>query len=112
MAIYADELVNPYIEFTLVDNSIVNTDILDIMSEYINYTIPFAYYKSNGTLKIRVRADNFDSDYINFTISKNLEASDNVVVKTGNNNYIIRTMNTSSGGGGGTSGTSVVIVRW
>ena len=84
------DLTNPYLEFTKVDGTIENTDILSIENNFINYDVPFSYYATNGTLNMRIRSDEFDSDYIGFTIQKNLSSTDNIIVKVENEKYLIK----------------------
>ena len=85
-----NNLTNPYLEFTKVDGTIENTDILSIENNFINYDVPFSYYATNGTLNMRIRSDGFDSDYIGFTIQKNLSSTDNIIVKVENEKYLIK----------------------
>ena len=95
LSIYVNDLTNPYLEFTLVDGTIKNTDILSIIDSFISYEIPFEYYSTNGTINMRIRAEGYNSKYIGFTISKNLNEIDNIIVKTENNKYLIKAMATS-----------------
>lgn len=41
---------------------------------------------------MRIRADDYDSEYIGFTIPSNLTSTDNVMVKIENDNYLVRTI--------------------
>lgn len=91
--IYVGKLSNPYIEFSLISGAIENTSILEITDEQINYNIPSSYYLTIGTLKMRVRADDYESDYITFNIPSSLTNDDDICVKIENNNYIIRKIN-------------------
>lgn len=90
--IQVDNITNPYLEFTLVNGTTVNTDVLEVNNNIISYEVPFSYYSTNGTLNMRVRGDNYNSNYIGFTISKNLTSTDNVIVKIENGKYLVKTM--------------------
>lgn len=41
---------------------------------------------------MRIRGENYNSNYIGFTISKNLVSSDNAIVKIENGKYLVKTM--------------------
>lgn len=92
LSIYVNDLTNPYLEFTLVDGTIKNTDILSIIDSFISYEIPFEYYSTNGTINMRIRAEGYNSNYIGFTIPNNLSSTDNVIVKIDNEKYLVKTI--------------------
>jgi len=52
--------------------------------------MPYSLYSTNGTMNMRVRADNYDSDYIGFTIPEDLSSTTKIIVKVDNGKYLIR----------------------
>ena len=91
LQIEIEDVINPYLEITLIDGTIQYTEILTITNNLINYTLPVNLYDSTGTLKLRVLADDYTSEYINFNIQNDLTDTDDVIVKIDSNeNYIIR----------------------
>lgn len=137
LSITMGDLKNPYIEITR-QNGTVETE--PIISN--NYELPITYFYSNGILKVRIFADNYSSEYINFNISDTLNADDNICLKKENDDYIIKKLSyykysdlpiattESLGGiivgdnleidsdgvlsaiGSGSSGSSISIKRW
>lgn len=57
---------------------------------FILYQIPFSYYETKGTLKVRVRAEGFDSEYIDFSIPNDISSTDNIMVKIENDKYVVK----------------------
>lgn len=95
LKIIVSELVNPYLEITKQDSSIENTDVLEITNNHLAYDISFDTYNTAGTFSIRVLSDDYESDYIDFTISETLTESDDVIVKLKDNVFLIKKMSTS-----------------
>lgn len=70
---------------------VLTSDTLEISDNCIEYEIPFNIYSTLDTLKMKILANDYESEYIEFkTIALNV--SDNVVVKLENNIYIVKTM--------------------
>lgn len=93
LLIRVSNIVDPYLEFTKTNGDIYNTEILTIVNDEISYTIPLSYYLTSGTLKARVRGNNYDSDYIVFNIPDILTSSNDIMVKIENDEYIIKKIN-------------------
>lgn len=91
LEIVIDELVNPYLEITLQDDSIINTNVLETNNGLIEYEIPVEYVYSVGTLKIKILDENgYESDYIIFNILDSLTIIDELSVKIDDEeNYLI-----------------------
>ncbi len=103
LQIISSNLANPYIEITTQDESIEITEI--------GAALPFEIYKNIGTIKIRVIADDYTSDYISLKIPEELFESDNVIVKIEDGAYLIRKVKKSSGGGSVEPGSISVSVN-
>ena len=101
LIISVNSLVNPYLEFTLTNGTIVTTEILTIINNTITYDIPFEYYSTTGTLVMKILADEYESKSIEFIVSKDLNNTDNVIVKITNGQYYIKAI--TQGGSGGIS---------
>ena len=69
------------LEFTKPDGVIVTTEVLSVNNEQINYEIPFNLYVTEGTLKLRILATNYTSDYIIFNVSADYIETDDICVK-------------------------------
>lgn len=89
LSIISNNLENPFIEVTKQNGSIENTSILDINNSVIEYSIPISYLYASGNLKIKVKADEYSSDYITFNIPETLNSSDDIKVKIENNIYSV-----------------------
>lgn len=83
-------LDNPYLEITKPDGTIANTDILAYTNNELTYTMPIAYIYDSGNLLLRVRAENYDSEYITFNIPEILTSEDDIIVKIEDNNFLVR----------------------
>lgn len=70
-----------HLEFTKPDGVIVTTNNLNIVNEQVSYELPFNLYITKGTLKLRIVATDYTSDYINFSILDNYTETDNLCVK-------------------------------
>ena len=70
-----------YLEFTKPDGVIVTTGTINIVNEQIIYEMPFNLYCTLGTLKLRILATNYTSNYINFKILDNYSENDDLCVK-------------------------------
>lgn len=68
------------LEFTKPDGVIITTD-LSVNSKQINYEIPLNLYTTKGTLKLRILATNYTSDYIIFNVSADYIETDDICVK-------------------------------
>ena len=75
------EKTDVHLEFTKPDGVIVTTDNLTVVNEQVSYEIPFNLYVTKGTLKLRILATDYTSDYINFSILDNYTETDNIYVK-------------------------------
>lgn len=64
--------------------------------------LPFDIYKTQGELKIRLTSTTTATGYVVLCIPNDLQTTDNVIVKTNNNQYVIRKV-TDTGGGPDTS---------
>lgn len=84
-------LSNSYIEITKTDGSIVNVGLEE--------TIDFSIFQNAGTIKVRLIADDFTSEYININVNENLETTDNAIVKIKDEEYIVKKVKPGSGGG-------------
>ena len=86
------KVTTPYeqIEVTKQDGTVV------IIED--NY-LPYEIYKTQGQIKIRLLATDYTTDYILFNVQTDLEESDNVIVKSISNYYVIRKISSSGSGG-------------
>lgn len=103
------DLSSPYLEITKQDSTIESTSILEINNNQISYKLAFDTYKTPGTMKIRIIANGYSSDYISFTIPKILSEADDVIVKLEDSKYLIRKITTSSSS---SSTGSIILKRW
>lgn len=95
--IVVTDLTNPYLEITKQDGNVENTELLTINHKIIEYELPVDYVYANGTLKIRILADdNYSSDYITFNIPNTLKTTDDIMIKEVDSSFIIRGTVTSS----------------
>lgn len=69
------------LEFTKPDGALIITDNLSVIDKQVSYEIPFSLYVTEGTLKLRILATGYTSEYINFVISSNLTETDDICVK-------------------------------
>ena len=69
---------NVKLEFTKVDVSIITTGALTVNDNLVNYEMPFSMYETKGTIKLRVVANDYSSDYIIFNISEDLTEIDDI----------------------------------
>lgn len=67
----------------------VESDELTIENNMIQYTVPFAWYSSAGTLELRLESNEGNSDYFEFTVSADLEATDDVIVKLSSGEFVV-----------------------
>lgn len=88
--IYVSNLVNPFLEIIKQDATIETTSTLEIIDNQINYIIPYDTYKSKGTLLIAIKAENYESEYIEFTITNDLSSTDDVIVKLEDSIFVIK----------------------
>lgn len=86
--IVSNYLENPYIEITKQDNSIENIEVQN--GTNIEYQLPISYFYGSGTLKVRIIADDYSSDYINFNILNDLTDENNIFLKKENNEYNVK----------------------
>ena len=70
-----------YLEFTKPDGVIITTQYINVVNEQIAYEIPFALYCTEGTLKLRILATDYSSDYINFKVLGDYAETDDICVK-------------------------------
>ena len=76
-----------HLEFTKPDGVIVITDNLSVENKQVSYEIPFNLYTTTGTLKLRIIATDYISDYINFNILEDYAETDDICVKFDTTNY-------------------------
>ena len=70
-----------HLEFTKPDGTIIETTNLDITNDQLFYEIPFNLYVTKGTLKLRILATNYTSDYIIFNVLTDYTETDDICVK-------------------------------
>ena len=75
------------IEITKSSGGII-TENVTVDKNYINYSVPFAYYTSAGTMKIRLLSNQGNSEYIDFNISTDLSSTNSVQVKWDSSNIL------------------------
>lgn len=68
------------IEITKAAGGVV-TENAECKFNVIRYAVPFSYFSSAGTMKVRLLSNQGNSGYINFTIAKSLSESGNVKVQ-------------------------------
>ena len=73
-------------------------------SGFIEFTLPFNWYATSGTVQMRLEADEGNSEYITIVILTNLNESDDVIVKQSNDVF---TINKRAESGGDFSGDYV-----
>lgn len=89
-------ITNPSIEVTLNDGTTTSLNVTSYEKGQVNSEIPLNTYKNAGSIKIRVLADDYTSEYITFSTPYELLASDNIVVKINDSGeYIARKMTDS-----------------
>lgn len=69
------------LEFTKPNGAIVTIEYLSVNSEQMSYEMPFELYAAKGTLKLRVIATDYITDYINFNILGDYLETDDIWVK-------------------------------
>lgn len=83
-------LTNPYIEITNQSSTISNTDILPIKNHMVEYSLPISSVYTSGSILVRLRANNYNSNYITLNIPSTLKSSNNIIVKIDDDDYVIR----------------------
>lgn len=66
------------------------TNVLEINDGIINYNPPISYFYTNGTVKLKLKYDGGSSNYITFSIPKNLTSTDDIILKIDSGNYLVR----------------------
>lgn len=66
------------------------TNVLEINDGIINYNPPISYFYTNGTVKLKLKYDGGSSNYITFSIPKNLTSTDDIILKIDSENYLVR----------------------
>lgn len=66
------------------------TDVLEIVDGIIKYNPPISYFYTNGTVKLKLKYDGGSSNYVTFSIPKNLISTDDIILKKDNENYLVR----------------------
>ena len=91
-------ITNPYLEITKQDGTIEATSILKIDNSQISCKLPFDTYSATGTIKIRVIAEDYESEYISLNIPTTLKETDNIIVKlnSSEDTYLIRKITQST----------------
>lgn len=86
---------NLRIEVTKSSGEVVTSSVLIIANDVVSYVVPFSYYSTSGTMKIRLLSNEGNSNYYNFVITKNLTSSDDLYCKysDGNFNVYVREIN-------------------
>lgn len=69
------------------------TDVLEIVDGIIKYNPPISYFYTNGTVKLKLKYDGGSSNYVTFSIPKNLISTDDIILKKDNENYLVRKSN-------------------
>lgn len=62
----------------------------------INYYVPFNYWQGKGIMKIRLKSDEYTTEYIEFSIPNVLSNDDNIIVKENGESYIINAVSYKS----------------
>lgn len=65
----------------LPNGTSAESDELTIENGEIRFDIPYSWFSSAGTLRIRLESNEGNSDYISFTVSDNLAQTDDFLVK-------------------------------
>lgn len=66
------------------------TNVLEINDGIIKYNPPISYFYTNGTVKLKLKYDGGSSNYITFSIPKNLTSTDDIILKIDSGNYLVR----------------------
>lgn len=66
------------------------TNVLEINDGIINYNPPISYFYTNGTVKLKLKYDGGSSNYITFSVPKNLTSTDDIILKIDSGNYLVR----------------------
>ena len=66
------------------------TDVLEINDGIIKYNPPISYFYTNGTVKLKLKYDGGSSNYITFSVPKNLTSTDDIILKIDSGNYLVR----------------------
>ena len=91
------------LEFTKPNGVIITTAILNVANEQVKYELPFALYIVKGTLKLRILATDYTSDYINFKILDDYTETDDIFVKYNNTTKEFNISKCVPGGAGQTT---------
>ena len=91
------------LEFTKPDGVIITTASLNINNRQVKYELPFALYIAKGTLKLRILATGYTSDYINFKILDDYTENDDIYVKFNNTTKEFNISKCVPGGAGQTT---------
>lgn len=88
--ILVSNLVNPYLEITKQDGTIENTEVLVPRNNEISYILQTSYVYTLGSLLLRVRSEEYDSEYITFSIPNTLTSEDDIFIKKENDCFVIK----------------------
>lgn len=66
------------------------TNVLEIDDGIIKYNPPISYFYTNGTVKLKLKYDGGSSNYVTFSIPKNLINTDDIILKIDSGNYLVR----------------------
>lgn len=86
-------LINVYLEIQKQDGSIETVTDLSIENNVIVYEMPFDKYKKIGNIRIKVKAESYESESIIINVLEDLVVNDNIIVKIENDSYVVKKIN-------------------